>query len=119
MKVSKTLNENSRINAWYQLAADKYSLNKTDSVKAQRAKNGKIIQQIIVRFLPSVKWYALCNKSITYVIESITEVYYVSQDFKMVLLKNFFIFHPILMKLGEILVLMSSKISPSFIEIGW
>ena len=56
----------------------------------------------LVRFLPSVKCYALRNKSITYVIESITEVYYVSQDFKLVLLKNFFIFHPILMKLGEI-----------------
>ena len=30
----------------------------------------------LVRFLPSVKCYALRNKSITYVIESITEVYY-------------------------------------------
>ena len=65
----------------------------------------------VVRFLPSVKCYALHNKSITQVIKSITEVYYISQDFKMVLLRNFFIFHPILMKLGEILVLMSALVS--------
>ena len=37
---------------------------------------------------------------------------------KLVYYKNFFNFHPILMKLSEIGVLMSTTISPNFIKIG-
>ena len=35
------------------------------------------------------------------------------------IIKTFFVFHPILMKLGEVVVHMGTTTSPSFIKIGW